>query len=159
MSPTNQRVDYYYDPNAPKATSRKPSASVLVRDDAGRLLLIQRTDNNLWTIPTGGLKKNETIPECGVRECREETGVDIAVIGLVGVFSDPNHRIAYADGEVRQPVNICLRARPTGGQATATDEASQVRWVDPADLDDYEIHPAIRARITHGLTYTEPHIG
>ena len=162
MSPKTQRIDYWQDPKAPTPTSRKPSASVLVRDEAGRVLLLRRTDNDLWTIPTGGLKKGETIRECAARECREETGIDIEITGLVGVFSTPDHVIVYRKGkkvdEVRQPVNVCLRARPVAGEAITTDEASEVRWVGPEDLGSYDIHPALRRRITHGLMGVEPHI-
>lgn len=162
MGKKTRRIDHWQDPDAPAPTSRKPSASVLVRDEAGRVLLLQRTDNGLWTIPTGGLKKGETIRECAVRECREETGVQVEVTGLVGVFTTPDHVIEYVKGgkvdEVRQPVNICLHARPVGGEATTTEEAAAVRWVDPADLDAYDIHPALRRRIDHGLTGAGPHV-
>jgi 8-oxo-dGTP pyrophosphatase MutT (NUDIX family) len=152
------RVDYWDDPRAPKPNSRKPSASAFVRDEAGSVLLLRRTDSGLWTIPTGGLKRAESITQCAARECLEETGVDIEITGLVGVFSDPRHVIAYVGGEVRQPVNVCLHARPVGGVPQATDEASEVRWVDPADLDGYEIHPAMRRRIEHGLSGATPHV-
>ena len=152
------RVDYWDDPNAPKPNSRKPSASALVRDDAGRVLLLRRTDTGAWTLPTGGLKKRETLTQCAIRETLEETGVHIEITGLVGVFSDPRHVIAYADGEVRAPVNVCVHARPTGGTPTVTAEASEVRWVDPADLPGYEIHPAQRRRIEWGIACMEPHV-
>ena len=59
-----RRVDYWHDPAAPKPTSRKPSASVIVRNSAGDLLLLRRSDSGRWTIPTGGLKKNETLTQC-----------------------------------------------------------------------------------------------
>lgn len=150
------RVDHWDDPHAPKPNSRKPSASALVRDDDGRVLLLRRTDTGMWTLPTGGLKKRETLSQCAVRECLEETGVQIEITGLVGVFSDPRHVIAYADGEVRAPVNVCLRARPVGGDATPTAEASEVRWVNPADLPGYEIHPAQRRRIDWGISHDDP---
>lgn len=152
------RVDYWDDPAAPRPNSRRPSASALVRDEAGRVLLLRRTDNGLWTIPTGGLKKAETLTQCAVRECLEETGVRIEVTGLVGVFSDPRHVIAYADGEVRAPVNVCVHARPVGGEAAPAAEASQVRWVGPAELGGYEIHPALRRRIDWGLKNATPHV-
>src|SRR5215831_15368255 len=97
-----KRVDYWHDPAAPKPTSRKPSASVIVCNSAGHVLLLRRPDTGRWTIPTGGLKKNETLTACAVRECREETGLDIEITGLVGIFSDPAHVIAYDGGEVRQ---------------------------------------------------------
>lgn len=153
------RVDYWADPAAPKPTSRKPSASVIVRNSAGDLLLLRRADSGRWTIPTGGLKKNETLTQCVVRECREETGLDIEVTSLVGVFSDPRHVIAYADGEVRQPVNTCFSAQVIGGTLTTTKEASEVSWVSPARLEDYDIHPAILRRIIHGLRDNSlPHV-
>lgn len=61
MSKQRRRVDYWDDPDAPEPTSRKASASVVVRDDAGRVLMLRRTDNGLWTIPTGGVKKDEAV--------------------------------------------------------------------------------------------------
>lgn len=163
MSPKKRRVDYWQDPEAPRPTNRKASASVLVRDDADRMLLLRRPDNDLWTIPTGAVKRGETVAEAGVRECREETGLHVEITGLVGVFSTPGHVIAYMKGdkvkEVRQPINMCLHARPVGGELTTTEEAAEVAWVRAADLDDYAIHPAIRLRITHGLSSTKPHVG
>jgi ADP-ribose pyrophosphatase YjhB (NUDIX family) len=145
------RVDYWADPAAPRPTSRKPSASVIVRNGAGDLLLLRRPDSGRWTIPTGGLKKNETLTQCAVRECHEETGLDVELTSLVGVFSDPRHVIVYAGGAVRQPVNTCFSARVIGGQLTTTDEASEVAWVPVAELEDYDIHPSILRRIAHGL--------
>lgn len=84
-----RRVDYWHDPAAPKPTSRKPSASVIVRNSAGELLLLRRSDSGRWTITTGGLKEGETLKQCAVRECREETGLDVEVMSMAGLFSDP----------------------------------------------------------------------
>ncbi len=84
--------------------------------------------------------------------------LDIEVTSLVGVFSDPRHVIAYADGEVRQPVNTCFSAHVIGGTLTTTEEASEVAWVPPAGLEDYDIHPAILRRIIHGLQDNSPHV-
>jgi 8-oxo-dGTP pyrophosphatase MutT (NUDIX family) len=163
MGKPKSRIDHWLDPYAPMPTSRKPSASAFVCDEAGRILLLRRTDNNLWTIPTGGLKRGETITQCAIRECKEETGIDIAITGLVGVFSTPNHIIEYRKGErvteVRQPVNVCLRASPVGGELKPDPaESSEVRWVIPAELNSYEIHPALRRRVEYGLSGSEPHI-
>ncbi|MFC4584913.1 NUDIX domain-containing protein [Sphaerisporangium corydalis] len=163
MSQPHTRIDYWQDPDAPNPTSRKPSVSVFVRDDEGKILLLRRADNDLWTIPTGGVKKGETVAECGVRECREETGLVVEITGLVGVFSDPGHVIVYMHGkkvdEVRQPVNVCLRARVVGGEVEPDpEEAQEVRWVDVENLDDYRIHPAIRRRIDTGLNNEAPYV-
>ncbi len=153
-----RRTDYWDDPGAPAATSRRPSASVVVRNWRGELLLLRRADSGQWTIPTGALKNKETVTACAVRECREETGLTVELTGLVGVFSDPRHRIAYDDGEVRVPVNICFHGRPVSGELAADRESSQAAWVAPGNLDDYDMHPAIRRRISHALHGTVPHI-
>ncbi|MFF2022265.1 NUDIX domain-containing protein [Streptomyces sp. NPDC058171] len=163
MSKATHRVDHWRDPAAPQPTSRKTSASVFVQDAEGRVLLLKRVDNGLWTIPTGGVKKGETVGQAGVRECHEETGLRVEVTGLVGVFSTPDHVIVYWHGErvdeVRQPINVCLRARVTGGEINPEpSEAQEVQWVDPAELDAYSIHPALRFRIDHGLRTHEPYI-
>ncbi|MFF0574948.1 NUDIX domain-containing protein [Streptosporangium saharense] len=164
MSKKSRRVDYWHDPNAPEPTSRKASASVFVQDETGAVLLLRRTDNDLWTIPTGGIRTGETVAECGIRECREETGLEIEITSLVGVFSDPGHVIVYLHGdkvnEVRQPINVCLRARMTGGTIRPDPrEAREVRWIQLGDLDDHPIHPALRRRIDWALQRQDPHIG
>jgi ADP-ribose pyrophosphatase YjhB (NUDIX family) len=154
----DRRVDYWDDPDAPKPTTRKPSASVIVRNSAGAVLLLRRPDTGRWTIPTGGLKKNETLTACAIRECCEETGLNIELTSLAGVFSDPRHVIAFADGEARQPVNACFTGQVIGGTLTTTSEATAVAWVLPEELDGYEIHPAIRRRLSHGLAGGSPHV-
>ena len=153
-----RRTDYWDDPRAPAATSRKPSASVVLRNHRGELLLLRRVGSGLWTIPTGALKKKETVTACAIRECREETGLAVELTGLVGVFSDPRHRIAYPDGEVRVPVNVCFYGQPVSGGLATDSESDEAAWVAPEDLDDYDIHPAIRRRISHALNGAVPHV-
>jgi 8-oxo-dGTP pyrophosphatase MutT (NUDIX family) len=55
-------------------------------DAAGRILLIQRADNQLWAMPGGGFEVGETPAQGAIREAREETGVVCEPIALVGVF-------------------------------------------------------------------------
>ncbi|MFE9538509.1 NUDIX domain-containing protein [Streptomyces sp. NPDC006691] len=155
------RIDYFRDPNAPKANSVLPSVTAVVRDDTGRLLLIHKTDNNLWALPGGGHDIGERIGDTVVREVLEETGIAVEIDSVSGLYTDPQHVLAYDDGEVRQQFSICFRAHPTGGTLRTSSESKEVRWVDPADLDDLDIHPSMRLRITHGLDETrqEPYIG
>jgi ADP-ribose pyrophosphatase YjhB (NUDIX family) len=153
-----RRTDYWDDPQAPRPTSRKPSASVVLRNNRGQVLLLRRAGSGWWTIPTGALKKKETLTACAVRECREETGLAVELTGLVGVFSDPRHRIAYPDGEVRVPVNVCFYGQPVGGELATDAESEEAAWVAPEDLDGYDIHPAIRRRLSHALNGTVPHV-
>lgn len=145
------RTDHYRSPDAPAANSIVVAVTAFVRHETGRLLLIRRTDNDLYAIPGGALELGETLTQTVQREVMEETGIAVKVTGLIGVYSDPEHVIEFTDGEVRQEFSICFRADPTGGDLRTSDESKEVLWVAPADLDELNIHPSIRLRIRHGL--------
>ncbi|MCX4470810.1 NUDIX domain-containing protein [Micromonospora sp. NBC_01655] len=154
------RTEHYHDPNAPKANSIVVAVSVFVRDEQARVLLIRRTDNGLWSLPGGGQEIGEAVAETAVRETREETGISVEVVGMVGVYSDPGHVIEYSDGEVRQQFSLCFRAVPVSGTPTPSDESHEVRWVARDGLAALDIHPSTLLRITHGYEERpEPHIG
>jgi 8-oxo-dGTP pyrophosphatase MutT (NUDIX family) len=155
------RIDYFHDPNAPKANSVVPSVTAVVLNSDGQLLLIHKTDNDLWALPGGGHEIGESISDTVAREVWEETGITVEIDGVSGLYTDPGHVMAYDDGEVRQQFSICFRAHPTGGALRTSSESKEVRWVDLSDLDRLEIHPSMRLRIVHGLdaTRTNPYIG
>jgi ADP-ribose pyrophosphatase YjhB (NUDIX family) len=145
------RVDYYNDPNAPKANSIAVAVSAFIQDDEGRILMIRRTDNDLYSIPGGQLELGETLAEAAVREVREETGIECEVTGVIGLYSDPRHVIAYDDGEVRQEFSICFRAERTGGTLKTSNESSEVDWIPERELSILNIHSTIRLRLKHSL--------
>lgn len=155
------RIDYFRDPDAPEANSVVPSVTAVVRDEQGSILLIHKTDNDLWALPGGGHDVGESITQTVVREVVEETGISVAVEDIVGLYTDPQHVMEYDDGEVRQQFSICFHARPIGGSLRTSSESKEVRWISPSDLDKLEIHPSMRLRITHGLDATRdaPYIG
>jgi ADP-ribose pyrophosphatase YjhB (NUDIX family) len=152
------RRDYYHDPNAPTPNSIVVAVTAFIQDADGRILMIRRTDNDLYAIPGGALDVGETLTQTVQREVLEETGINVEVTGLIGIYSDPQHVIEFTDGEIRQEFSICFRATPTSGQLRTSNESKEVLWVSPADLDGLNIHPSIRLRIQHGLTErSEPH--
>ena len=76
-------------------------AGVVIEQD-GKFLLIDRSDGLGFTVPGGIVRHRETIEQCVLREVREETGYDVTITGVVGVYSslkrDPRFRavaIAY----------------------------------------------------------------
>ena len=147
-----RRIDYLNDPAAPEANSLVPSVNVGVTNERGELLLIRRTDNENWAMPGGAMDIGETIAEAGVRETREETGVDCEVVRLVGVYTNPQHVMLYtSDGEVRQECSLVFAARPVGGELMTSSESREVRWVAPDEIDNYTMHPSMRQRVQHLL--------
>jgi ADP-ribose pyrophosphatase YjhB (NUDIX family) len=147
------RVDYYNDPNAPKANSLVPSVTAAVRDEEGRLLLIHKIDNNYWALPGGAMDLGESIADAAVREVAEETGLRVEITGLVGIYTSPGHVMAYDDGEVRQEFSVCFHARPQGGELREDGaETKAAEWVDVSKLDELSIHPSMRTRINDALS-------
>lgn len=150
------RTNFLHDPAAPSANSVHPCAVALVQNDAGDVLLIQRSDKGRWALPGGGHDLGESIGETGRREVREETGLDVEATDLSGVYTDPGHIMLNDDGEARQQFSPCFHARPTGGELRTSSETVRVRWVPIADLPNYDVHPTIRLRIGHALDRSRP---
>jgi len=154
------RRDYLNDPMAPKANSIVPSVTAIVTNDVGELLLVHKTDNNLWALPGGGMDPGESIAQAAVRETKEEAGVDIEVTGIVGLYTNPHHVIAYDDGEVRQQFSVCFTTQLLGGQISTSSETSEVEFVPLGRLDELDIHQSMRLRIDHWReNRSEPYIG
>jgi ADP-ribose pyrophosphatase YjhB (NUDIX family) len=149
------RTDYYRDPAAPEANSIVVAVTAFVLDNDDRVLMIRRTDSGLYAIPGGAQEVGETISQTVVREVQEETGIDVEPSELIGVYSDPEHVIAFTNGEVRQEFSICFRAQPAGGQLRTSSESSEVLWIERSELDGLNIHPSIQLRIEHGYANRE----
>ena len=159
MARTAGRIDYYDDPAAPAPNALVPAASAIVTNAEGDILLHLRSDNGLWALPGGAMQLGESIVTAVVREVKEETGLDIEIVRLVGIYTDPHHVIAYSDGEVRQQFNVCFAARVNGGALTVSSESAALRFVRSSDLSTLDIHPTTMTRIRHYLENGAPYLG
>ncbi|MER5447759.1 NUDIX domain-containing protein [Streptomyces sp. NPDC002764] len=120
------------------------------RHPTGRALSLRRDDQQL----------TDSLPGTAVREVKEETGLDVEITGLVGTYTDPRHVIAYSDGEVRRQFNVCFTARMVGGQLAISDESTELRFVQPEEMDQLPMHHTQRLRIRHFLEHRErPYLG
>jgi ADP-ribose pyrophosphatase YjhB (NUDIX family) len=155
------RIDYYNDPSAPEANSLVPSVNVVVTDEDGNVLVIQRSDNGNWAIPGGAIDLGESLTQAAIRETREETGITCEVTGIVGIYTDPKHVVLYtSNGEARQEFSIVLTARAVDGGPTPSDESSQVRWVTRDELAEYPMDRSMRLRVDHFLAgRRSPYLG
>jgi ADP-ribose pyrophosphatase YjhB (NUDIX family) len=137
-----------------RAQAIRPSVSAFVLH-GGRLLLQRRADNALWGLPGGSVEIGETVAAAVAREVREETGFEVEIDRLVGVYSDPRFQVVrYADGRVWHYVNLCFGCTLAGGAARpAPGETLAVEWFAPDALpgDVLGLH---RQRITDALAGT-----
>ena len=156
-----RRIDYYDDPDAPKANSLVPSVNVVVTNADGEVLLIRRSDNDNWAVPGGAIDLGESLIQAAIRETREESGITCEITGLVGIYTDPKHILLYtSNGEARQEFSILLTAHATSGDLTPSDETSDVRWVRREDLGNYPMDRSMSLRIGHYLAdLAVPYLG
>lgn len=144
------RIDWHDDPSAPPVNSLVPAAAAFVERD-GEILLIKRSDNGKWSMPGGTMELGESLTTCVVRETQEETGIHIQCTGLVGVFTDPLHRIEYDNGEVRQEFAIVYRATYRAGEPTRSPESPRVEWVPHTEALDLDLDPSQRRRLAWAI--------
>jgi ADP-ribose pyrophosphatase YjhB (NUDIX family) len=108
------------------------TASALVRDDAGRLLLTRRAYapfEGKWDLPGGFLNEGEHPLDAIRRELREETGLDVEPERFVGVWMDRYGE----DGSGEHTLNLYWTAR-ADGEPVAADDVSEVGWFAPGEL-------------------------
>lgn len=154
------RTEFYDDPAAPVPNSLVVATSAVVTDERGRILMQRRADSGNWALPGGAMEITESLVQAVVREVEEETGYTVEVTGLVGLYTDARHVIAYSDGEVRRQFNVTFTARLAGGELRKSDESIEVAWIDPDELPTMPMHHTQRLRIAHNLERREsPYLG
>jgi ADP-ribose pyrophosphatase YjhB (NUDIX family) len=93
----------------------------------GKILLTQRTDYETWVLPSGGVEDGESLAQAAMRETKEETGVDVELTRLIGVYSrlgnwSPGYMVLFA-------------AKPVGGEIRCQEgETIAVEWFAFDDL-------------------------
>ena len=90
----------------------------IIRDEQNRVLLCFRNDYDLWNLPGGGLEKGEAPWQGTIREVKEETGLDVEIAKLVGVYSKPD----------KDEIIFSFECRIVGGEITLNDEAKEIKW-------------------------------
>ena len=118
-----------------KALGVRPSVSAVIFDRRGRLLLQQRSDGGQWGLPGGSVEIGESVAAAVVREVREETGLTVRPLRIVGVYSDPTFQVVrYPDGNVWHYVSICFECRALRGTLTTCDETLALDYFPPRRL-------------------------
>ena len=114
----------------------RPGASALIFDEAReRILMTQREDNSRWCLPGGGMDPGESAAESCVREVLEETGLEVRVTKLVGIYTTPDLLIEFPDGNKIQPVAFSFEAEITGGELGLSNETIAFGWYTVAEIE------------------------
>jgi ADP-ribose pyrophosphatase YjhB (NUDIX family) len=110
---------FYMDP--------KVAVGTIIRRDDGRVVLVKRAIEpgfGKWVFPGGYVDRGEEVTLAAVREAREETGLDVRIDRLVGIYS-------YAG---RTPIIIVYAATLTGGTLAVDEEGLEARWFEPRTI-------------------------
>ena len=120
--------------------------------DGGRVLLERRgrpPAQGIWALPGGLIEVGETAVDAVRREVREECNIDVTVGPLLGLFEpidrDPDNRVRY------HFVVIDFLAYTNDRHPQAGDDAAELCWAAPGELDRFDLQPATRAMIERAL--------
>jgi ADP-ribose pyrophosphatase YjhB (NUDIX family) len=117
-------------------------SAVLFDEIHSMLLLTLRRDNGKWCLPGGMINAGESVSEGCEREVLEETGLQVRVIRLTGIYSDPNQVVVYPDGNKAHIVVLNFEVELLGGEIHLSDETSRVEW--------FTIAQALEMDLFHG---------
>ncbi len=123
-----------------KGGSLRPGASALVFDKpTGNILLTRREDNGRWCLPGGGMDPGESAAEACIREVFEETGLEVEVKKLVGIYTSPDILVVYPDGNKIQPVACSFEVEVTWGTLGLSDETTEVGYFTIEEMENMDM--------------------
>ena len=96
----------------------------IILDKQDRILLCHRRDYDLWNLPGGGLESGEFLLDGLKREVKEETGLDIGISKLVGVYDKPEEK----------DIVFSFICDVVAGEITLNDEADKIEYFSVDDL-------------------------
>jgi len=129
------------------------ACSAQIFDRTGeQVLLTRRRDNGRWCLPGGRMEPGESAAEACVREVWEETGLQVEIVRLIGLYSSPHWLIEYADGNRRQIVAAHFLVRVVGGELSLSDETSEFGYFSHDELSALDLMETHTNRIHDGFT-------
>lgn len=133
--------------SAVDVTQVRVGAGVVVRDSHGRVLLERRSDCGYWGLLGGRIEKGESVEQAAVREVKEESGLDVRITRLLGVYSDPGEGriVAYSETDIIQLVDVVVEAEILGGELTRSSESEELRFFALDELPREIVPPAWQA--------------
>src|SRR4051794_22531041 len=91
------------------------SVTIVVFDDAGRVLLVRHNEGDVWVLPGGSIEPPESLADAVVREMWEETGLWVEPMRVLGVYGGPDFLVTYANDDQVAYQMIVFEGRVRGG--------------------------------------------
>ena len=107
------------------------AGAIITRED-GKILLQRRSDNGNWSLIGGLMELDETFEQTALREIREETGLEVRLDYLVGVYH--NRRAEWPNGDKAHVVCAVYKASILSGEPRIDEESLELRFFDPKDM-------------------------
>lgn len=116
--------------SAADITQVRAGVGVFVGYQPHRILLEKRSDCGLWGLPGGRIEAGESIKDSAIREVQEETGLEIEVVKLLGVYSSPAERIVTYPDNVVQLIDIILFGIILSGTLSCSTESEALKFFE-----------------------------
>ena len=132
-----------------------PAARIIIENENGQVLFIERKDNGKLGLPAGGMEEEETIEACIVREVKEETGLEILELEVIGISSHPEKEtVKYPNGDVIQYLTVEFYSNSWRGRLDTKDkeEIINVKFMERSYLNQL---PNNEKSILKSLIYFE----
>jgi ADP-ribose pyrophosphatase YjhB (NUDIX family) len=120
-------------------TLRVGCSAVIFDEDREKILLTRREDNNQWCLPGGGMEPGESASETCIREVEEETGLQVTIKRLIGVYTTPDELIVYRDGNKIQLVALCFEAEIVGGALRLSCETTEYGYFSYQEIQELDL--------------------
>jgi ADP-ribose pyrophosphatase YjhB (NUDIX family) len=139
LSVNNPTKVVYGDRIGKQGKLRLGCSAVLLDKEHQTVLLTRRSDNGHWCLPGGMIDPGESVAEGCVREVFEETGLQVRVLRLTGVYSDPNRLTIYPDGNKADVIVLNFEVERVGGELVLSNETTDARFFPVAEAEKMDL--------------------
>ncbi|MCX8178674.1 MAG: NUDIX hydrolase [Candidatus Aenigmarchaeota archaeon] len=107
-------------------------AADVIIEHKGKILIIKRGNDpfkGMPALPGGRHEKDETIEQTAKREIKEETGLDVELTDILGVYSDKNR------DPREHTLSVVFIAKPRNDNAKPSSDAAGIEWIEPEKIE------------------------
>ncbi|WP_410982786.1 NUDIX domain-containing protein [Bacillus cereus] len=100
-----------------------PSVAAIIKNEKGEILF-QYPGGEFWSLPAGAIELGETPEEAVIREVWEETGLQVQIKEIKGIFGGKDFRHTYENGDQVEYIVVVFECEVIEGELKAIDRES-----------------------------------